>query len=139
MEGDYDVANADEMRALGESFAGELRLSEVVFLEGDLGSGKTTFVQGIVCGLGSDAAVVSPTYTLVEEYSTSLGKVHHLDLYRIESSDEVESLAIRDRCDTESVLLVEWPEKGTGFLPSPNWRIYLRYGDLGRSVCISRN
>ena len=139
MEGDYDVANADEMRALGESFARELRPSDVVFLEGDLGSGKTTFVQGIVCGLGSDAAVVSPTYTLVEEYSTSLGKVHHLDLYRIESSDEVESLAIRDRCDTESVLLVEWPEKGTGFLPSPNWRIYLRYGDLGRSVCISRN
>ena len=139
MEGDYDVANADEMRALGESFAEELRLSEVVFLEGELGSGKTTFVQGIVCGLGSDAAVVSPTYTLVEEYSTSLGKVHHLDLYRIESSDEVESLAIRDRADTESVLLVEWPDKGTGFLPSPNWRIYLRYRDLGRSVCISRN
>ena len=139
MEGDYDVANADEMRALGESFAGELHLSEVVFLEGDLGSGKTTFVQGIVCGLGSDAAVVSPTYTLVEEYSTSLGKVHHLDLYRIESSDEVESLAIRDRADTESVLLVEWPNKGIGFLPSPNWRIYLRYRDLGRSVCISRS
>ncbi|MAF06553.1 MAG: tRNA (adenosine(37)-N6)-threonylcarbamoyltransferase complex ATPase subunit type 1 TsaE [Acidiferrobacteraceae bacterium] len=139
MEGDYDVTNADQMRALGESFAGELRLSEVVFLEGDLGSGKTTFAQGVVGGLGSDAAVVSPTYTLVEEYLTSLGKVHHLDLYRIESPDEVEGLAIRDRYDAGTVLLVEWPDRGTGFLPSPDWRIHLRYSDLGRSVCILRN
>ncbi len=138
MEGEYQVLDADETRALGESFAAALLSPEVVYLEGDLGAGKTTMVQGIVSGLGSDAAVVSPTYTLVEEYSTAAGFVHHLDLYRIQSPDEVEGLALRDRCGNESILLIEWPERGVGTLPLPSWKVSMRYCDSSRTVCITR-
>ena len=100
--------------------------------------GKTTFVQGVVSALGSEAAVVSPTYTLVEEYVTACGCVHHLDLYRIQNSDEVEGLALRDRCDNDSILLIEWPERGIGALPFPSWEVSMRYRDPGRTVCITR-
>ena len=120
MEGEYQVSDVDQMRALGRSFAETLQAPEVVYLEGDLGAGKTTFVQGVVSALGSEAAVVSPTYTLVEEYVTAGSCVHHLDLYRIQNSDEVEGLALRDRCDNDSILLIEWPERGIGALPFPS-------------------
>tara|TARA_B100000686_G_scaffold183491_1_gene190365 strand:- start:188 stop:607 length:420 start_codon:yes stop_codon:yes gene_type:complete len=138
VEGEYKLLGPDDTRVLGQSFSAVLKCPEVVYLEGDLGAGKTTLVQGIVSGLGSDAAVVSPTYTLVEEYLTAAGVVHHLDLYRIQSPDEVESLALRDRCDNESILLIEWPERGAGGLPIPSWKISMRYGDQGRTVCITR-
>ncbi len=138
MEGEYQVLDVDQMRGLGQSFAEVLKFPEVVYLEGDLGAGKTTFVQGVVNALGSAAAVVSPTYTLVEEYVTAGGCVHHLDLYRIQNSDEVDGLALRDRCDDESILLIEWPERGIGALPFPSWEVSMRYRDPGRIVCITR-
>ena len=138
MEGEYQVSDVDEMRALGKSFAEALQFPEVVYLEGDLGAGKTTFVQGVVSALGSEAAVVSPTYTLVEEYVTAGGCVHHLDLYRIQNSNEVEGLALRDRCDNKSILLIEWPERGIGALPSPSWEVSMGYHDSGRTVCVTR-
>ena len=138
MEGKYQILDGEEMRALGESFAGALQPPEVVYLEGDLGAGKTTFVQGVVNALGSKAAVVSPTYTLVEEYFTAAGCVHHLDLYRIQTPDEVDGLALRDRCGDDSILLIEWPERGIGALPSPSWEVSMGYHDSGRTVCITR-
>ena len=138
MEGEYQVSEVDQMRALGRSFAETLQAPEVVYLEGDLGAGKTTFVQGVVSALGSEAAVVSPTYTLVEEYVTAGGCVHHLDLYRIQNSDEVEGLALRDRCDNDSILLIEGPGRGIGALPFPSWEVSMRYRDPGRTVCITR-
>ena len=138
MEGEYQASDVDQMRALGKSFAEALQFPEVVYLEGDLGAGKTTFVQGVVSALGSEAAVVSPTYTLVEEYVTADGCVHHLDLYRIQNFDEVEGLALRDRCDNKSILLIEWPERGIGALPLPSWEVSMCYRDPGRTVCITR-
>ena len=83
MPGHHVLKDARETHALGKSFGADLGAPVVIYLEGDLGAGKTTFAQGLINGLGCDAAVVSPTYTLVEEYVTDRGRVHHLDLYRI--------------------------------------------------------
>ena len=72
MEGDYVLKDAGETQALGQSFGAQVTAPAVIHLQGDLGAGKTTFIQGFVRGLGADAAVLSPTYTLVEEYTTCL-------------------------------------------------------------------
>ncbi|MBT3429478.1 MAG: tRNA (adenosine(37)-N6)-threonylcarbamoyltransferase complex ATPase subunit type 1 TsaE, partial [Proteobacteria bacterium] len=69
---------------------------------------------------------------------TAAGYVHHLDLYRIQTPDEVDGLALRDRSGGDSILLIEWPERGIGALPSPSWEVSMGYHDSGRTVCITR-
>ena len=136
MEGDYVLKDAGETQALGQSFGAQVTAPAVIHLQGDLGAGKTTFIQGFVRGLGADAAVLSPTYTLVEEYTTEKGQVHHLDLYRISGPDEVESLGLRDRCGPDDFVLIEWPDRGGGAVPTPAWTVSLEYLDAGRSASI---
>ncbi len=135
---EYRIHLSDEaqMRALGEAFALELEPGAVVLLKGDLGSGKTTFAGGVISGLGCASPVVSPTYTLVEEYITIAHLVCHFDLYRLNNLNELEGLGIRDRCDGKRVLLIEWPENGAGALPQAHWEVQIDYADLGRTVCI---
>ena len=136
MEGDYVLKDAGETQALGQSFGAQVTAPAVIHLQGDLGAGKTTFIQGFVRGLGADAAVLSPTYTLVEEYTTEKGQVHHLDLYRIAGPDEVESLGLRDRCGPDDFVLIEWPDRGGDAVPTPTWTVSLEYLDTGRSASI---
>lgn len=133
----FDIDSEERMLALGQAFAAALTTPTSVHLTGDLGAGKTTFVRGVIQGLGCDDAVVSPTYTLVEEYLTPTGTAHHLDLYRIAQPDDVESLAIRDRFDSQSIVLIEWPERAADRLPEPQWRVQIAYADAGRRVGIS--
>ena len=136
MEGDYLLREASETQALGQSFGVKVTAPTVIHLQGDLGSGKTTFIQGLVRGLGADVAVLSPTYTLVEEYTTEKGQVHHLDLYRIAGAEEAESLGLRDRCGSDDIVLIEWPDRGGQAVPRPNWTVSLEYLDTGRSASI---
>ena len=138
MEGEYLVRDASETQALGQSFAAVVAAPAVIHLQGELGAGKTTFIQGMVRGLGTDVAVLSPTYTLVEEYTTEKGRVHHLDLYRIGSPEEVENLGLRDRCGAEDIVLIEWPDRGGQAVPIPTWKVSLEYLDTGRSVSIAK-
>ena len=104
--------------------------------KGDLGAGKTTLVKGMISGMGSQSRVVSPTYTLVEEYQTSKGEVHHLDLYRIKTAEEVESLGFRDRLAMGCIILIEWPERAEDLLPRPEWKIEIEYFENRRKVTI---
>lgn len=112
------VDSPADMEALGASLAAQLRAPIVVGLEGSLGAGKTTLVRGFLRGLGHAGAVRSPTYTLVETYAFDGTVVHHLDLYRLADPEELENLGVRDLADHAAIWLVEWPERGRGFLPA---------------------
>ncbi|MDL0432110.1 tRNA (adenosine(37)-N6)-threonylcarbamoyltransferase complex ATPase subunit type 1 TsaE [Marinobacter sp. TBZ242] len=109
----------------------------VVFLEGDLGMGKTTLSRGIMRGLGHEGAVKSPTYTIVEPYEHLTPPAYHFDLYRLGDPEELEYMGIRDYFQGESLCVIEWPERGQGILPVPDLLIRLGKSGDGRSALIS--
>ncbi|MGA0382341.1 MAG: tRNA (adenosine(37)-N6)-threonylcarbamoyltransferase complex ATPase subunit type 1 TsaE [Arenicellales bacterium] len=132
----FFLADEEDTLAIGRAYAQCLKAPLVIFLEGDLGAGKTTFVRGVLQGLGASDIVVSPTYTLVEEYSIDDFVIHHLDLYRLTKPQDLEGLGFRDRVGQESVVFIEWPERAQSHLPEPDHRIQLSYRDEGRTLLI---
>ncbi|MDP6393725.1 MAG: tRNA (adenosine(37)-N6)-threonylcarbamoyltransferase complex ATPase subunit type 1 TsaE [Arenicellales bacterium] len=130
------IAAPDEasLRALGRAFAAVLAPGDVIYLEGELGAGKTVFVRGILAGMGYSGVVVSPTYTLAEEYPTAAGPVVHYDLYRLQAPHELELLGMREHADGRRICLIEWPGRGQGHLPEATWVVTLRYADKGRAI-----
>lgn len=128
------AVNAPEaMEALGGQLARGLAPG-IVYLEGELGTGKTTLVRGLLRALGYQGPVRSPTYTLLEPYEDEPFPVYHLDLYRLADPEELEWLGLRDLLSHPATLLVEWPERGAGTLPGADLHIYIRYVDGGREV-----
>lgn len=119
---------------LGQRLATLLAPGLVVFLSGPLGAGKTSLCSAIIRALGHPAPVKSPTYTLVEPYFLTLGKVYHFDLYRLAEPEELEWLGARDYFDGGSLCLIEWPERGAGWLPAPDLALALSVTDLGRRL-----
>ena len=127
----------DAMVALGMQFGQVLSASAqgaTVFLQGDLGMGKTTFTRGIMRHFGHQGATKSPTYTLVEPYQFKQQKVHHFDLYRLGHPEELEYLGIRDDFDGCAINLVEWPYKGKGFLPTADVVLTIHPLERGRKL-----
>ena len=104
----------------------------VIFLQGDLGAGKTTFARGFLRGYGFQGAVKSPTLTLVEPYEFKHCSIFHFDLYRLSSPEEVAYLGIEECFIEETICLVEWPERGRGWLPIPDLTITLSGSGTGR-------
>lgn len=120
-------------RALGVRLGRLLRAGDLLRLQGDLGAGKTTFVQGVVAGMGGTGRVTSPTFTLVNEYSTAKGlTVYHMDAYRLGLADSgeqvVDTLGLDDLLEGESVLLVEWSEHVAALLPAEGLTVRFDYG-----------
>lgn len=97
----------------------------IVFLMGDLGAGKTTFVRGLLGGFGYGGVVKSPTYTLIESYTIQEMSVLHLDLYRLNDPQELLSIGLNDYLKDPGIICIEWPEKGLGFLPPPDLQFEL--------------
>lgn len=110
--------------------------SLVIYLEGELGAGKTTFARGFLAGLGHAGRVPSPTYTLIEPYDVPGYRVFHIDLYRIRDPRELADLGLAELTDPGAIALVEWPEQGVGHLPPADLRICLSLSGGGRMLAV---
>jgi tRNA threonylcarbamoyladenosine biosynthesis protein TsaE len=128
------LATPEDTEQFGAKLWQGLPSKAVVFLHGDLGAGKTTLVRGFLRAAGFLGAIKSPTYTLVEEYSIGAQKIFHFDLYRLSEPEELEWIGINDYFDQNSLCFIEWPTKGAGFLPMPDYEIRLMNQGTGRQI-----
>ena len=117
---------------LAECFCNSPAQSSVIYLKGDLGSGKTTFAKGFLNGMGFLGNVTSPTYTLIEIYNTKIYDVYHIDLYRIDTRKEIIELELHEQPTSSNpfIFLIEWPERGTPDILPPDLEILFTLGDL---------
>jgi tRNA threonylcarbamoyladenosine biosynthesis protein TsaE len=121
--------SAAQTRALGTAVAALLRPGDLVVLAGDLGSGKTTFAQGIAAGLGVDDPVVSPTFTIVREYEGRL-PLAHVDVYRLDRLQELYDVGFEELVDGERVTIIEWGDVVQRVLPADHLSVELEPGVL---------
>ncbi|WP_434986048.1 tRNA (adenosine(37)-N6)-threonylcarbamoyltransferase complex ATPase subunit type 1 TsaE [Vreelandella zhaodongensis] len=128
-----EVAHVAFGEALGKALEGHGR----VYLEGELGAGKTTLTRGVLRAYGHQGAVKSPTYTLVEPYELGAQRVYHLDLYRLAEPEELEFIGGRDVLADNALCLIEWPSRGEGWLPAPDLRVLLEVVEPGRLVTLT--
>lgn len=125
-----EAATVDLGARLGKS----LITGGVVYLQGNLGAGKTTLCRGLLNALGHSGSVKSPTYTLVEPYEIHGRKIFHFDLYRLGDAEELEYMGIRDYFNRHNLCLIEWPERGEGFLPTADLIVKVSPVQLGSTV-----
>jgi tRNA threonylcarbamoyladenosine biosynthesis protein TsaE len=129
-----DVAATEKLGAL---LAHAITNGSAIFLKGELGAGKTSLVRGLLRELGHTGPVKSPTYTLLEEYSVDGRDIVHFDLYRLTDPEELDLIGIRDYFNESTCCLIEWPERGEGYLPRADLCITLHHLDNGREVTVS--
>jgi len=126
---EFTSHNADQTRRLGMKLGGALQRGDVICLQGDLGAGKTTLVQGMAQGWGSADAVSSPTFILVNVYRRADGgQLFHMDAYRLDSTSEAEELDLDSMLD-QGALIIEWPERMQAIVPAE--RLWVQFEHLG--------
>lgn len=135
-------ATAEDTQAAGQEFAAVLRAGDVVLLSGRLGNGKTTFTQGVARGLGVSERVVSPTFTMVREHrcvnDVGISTLHHADVYRVESLEEVRDLALGELVEESAVALVEWGTMASSVFGREVMNVdFLLDEDDGRTLVVS--
>jgi len=130
------IDSDQQMQQLGAELAIASKGRGRVYLDGDLGTGKTTLVRGLIRGLGHDGAVKSPTFTLVEPYQIGEKNIYHFDLYRLSDPEELEYMGLRDYFSPDSLCLVEWPAKGGRLLPEPDVLLKLFHDGTSRNISI---
>lgn len=126
------LADPAATEALAAALAASQPARAVVFLEGDLGAGKSSLARAWLRALGVRGAIKSPTYTLVERYPLPAGEAAHLDLYRLAGAAELDFLGLDELAAEAALWLVEWPDRGQGGLPAPDLRVRLAVEGAGR-------
>lgn len=135
-QGIFITKTAEETQELGRSFANELKPGDIVAMYGELGSGKTTFIQGLAKGFGIARRIISPTFIISRSYKLSLKRrplssvnnFYHIDLYRVESERDLESVGIKEiLSDRNAIVAIEWAEKLGSALPKKAMTIHFRY------------
>ncbi len=136
----FDSDNAEETIAVGRALASELRPPKLILLTGNLGAGKTTLVKGIVEGFRAALLedVTSPTFTLIHEYRSPAAEIYHIDLYRVDTQRELETLGIDDLFSPRSLIIIEWGEKFERFRKERDVEIAIeRTGGERRRIRVS--
>ena len=132
--GEVVFAREQDLDQFANKFACNIPRPLIIWLEGDLGAGKTSFARGLIHALGYKGRVKSPTYGLLEHYQLDTLQVLHMDLYRINDPGELEFLGVEDLLDERTILLIEWPDKGGSWLPEPDFIFKFGYLDEGRDL-----
>ncbi len=127
-----------ETEAFGAKLFNALPEKCLIFLNGDLGAGKTTLVRGFMRAAGHKGAVKSPTYNIVEEYMLNDRLYFHFDLYRLVDPEELEWIGINDYLQEKGICFIEWPEKGQGYLALPDVVLSLMNIENGRKLVIEK-
>ena len=126
---EYVTHSYEETISFAKNFAKNLQGNELILLVGDLGAGKTCFVNGLLSGLGFSAGGCSPTFTLVNEYPTN-PPINHFDLYRISSEDELYDMGFLEYLDSPKINIIEWPQIAKDILEQfPRTKISIRHTD----------
>ena len=137
---EFTTRSPEETIALGRTLAAGLKPPQLVVLTGDLGAGKTTLIKGIAEGFhaAKQEDVTSPTFTLIHEYRGRDASLFHIDLYRVDTPRELETLGLDDLMDDRAVLLIEWGEKFPRFRQERDLEIRIeRLGETERKITIS--
>lgn len=137
MKGSFEVHSVEETWKLAAELAAELKPGDVVCLEGDLGAGKTTFTQGLAHALGVPGRVTSPTFCIVQEHAGERTLLVHMDLYRLQSEEDVLAIGWEDYLARGAILVVEWPERAGSLIPPTARHIIFRHtGEESRIILI---
>ena len=136
----YITNSGEETQKLGERFAESLSLGDFVAFYGNLGSGKTTFIQGLAKGLGITRRIISPTFIIARHYELKNGNFYHIDLYRTESKHDLLSIGLNQIIeDKTNIVALEWAEKIGEMLPNKRVDINFEYlGENKRRIIIKR-
>lgn len=136
MKREWLLPDPEATAALGDALAATQPARAVVFLQGNLGAGKSTLARAWLRALGVTGAIKSPTYALVERYPVPGGEAAHLDLYRLAAAGELDFLGLDELAAEATLWLVEWPERGAGGLPPPDLRVDLAADGAGRRAVL---
>lgn len=141
MKNKLTLSSLEDTKKLGQELAKEIlkRKGEaafVVFLDGDLGTGKTTLVKEIIFALGVKEKVKSPTFTIIEPYELNNENIYHVDLYRIIDPTELEIIGLREYLnESNAIIFIEWPEKSYGYLKKFDLKISLKHSSEKERKC----
>jgi tRNA threonylcarbamoyladenosine biosynthesis protein TsaE len=136
----YNTNSSEETQNIAEEFVRHLQPGDVICLYGDLGAGKTTFVQGLAKAFGLEKRIISPTFVIIRSYQMIKSSFYHVDLYRLREEEDIEGTGLLEILNKkDSIVAIEWSEKMGSLLPKNRWEVRLEHGDGDkRKITIER-